>query len=51
MKSARIVLYLASDAVRGHEDKYALQQQQEITIRSTKICCLIVNINQLSNTL
>ena len=28
MKSARIVEYLASDAVRWQEDKYVLQQQQ-----------------------
>ena len=30
MKSVRIVQYLASDAVRWHEDKYAQQQQQQI---------------------
>ena len=30
MKSVRIVQYLASEAVRRQEDKYALQQQQQI---------------------
>ena len=29
MKSARVVQYLASDAVWWQEDKYALQQQQQ----------------------
>ena len=35
MKSVRIIQYLASDAVRQKEDKYALQQQQQIRATTT----------------